>query len=685
MLQFMTVLISLARLAPSHAWGGFGHKIVAKIATDPQLLSPNALAYILEHFPETESRLACDALVPIADWADEVTASDAYHFTNTPYRNCQPFVLERDCGFGTTQGQCLSTGIELYFNRATDLSLSLQDRREAIMFLVHFVADASQPLHTGFREDAGGNGIHLTNPANMSLHQLWDYGILDAHRESKRGVTWEAIADNLISKAKDKVEAFGLSDDVVATNSFANVMITDTVMSTTCNLAYKTGNAAVNAWIEDGDEVDSMYMLTRQATVLNQLQKAGIRLAQVLNWLAQIHGSHVHEARRARSELPRSGTTVSPLEDEDAFVVGPGYFAPLFSNQVYLPESSMAGAGDSVSIAACPPRPARPAAIMHGPVDTGDAYLERTLAGRERVSMMGVQLDELALMTRKGVLILTYRALAADPSYFPTHTRSHTPPAGGPAGGMPGIHLDSRVFGHLENIPASLLQAALIFIEEGRVISPLEHVDGYVGGLHIPIGLEFASMESTRAAEALAESLGPYPPITRVPTDDKLLLRSESKLVLLQRETHWFLSRSDFLKPDPAVRRITFSANRIAIKKEPVYSVMLLIDIRLFNIRVTHAVLDLIRRMSRHRATKEFSTQTLATNLKLLVAFAQFGVSPLGGLSTPIGDGVPSALLASLEGHNRDNPDVGIIDFILNPDFEFQPEAHMRFLRRVTQ
>ena len=89
--------------------------------------------------------------------------------------------------------------------------------------------------------------------------------------------------------------------------------------------------------------------------------------------------------------------------------------------------------------------------------------------------------------------------------------------------------------------------------------------------------------------------------------------------------------------------------------------------------------------MSRHRATKEFSTQTLATNLKLLVAFAQFGVSPLGGLSTPIGDGVPSALLASLEGHNRDNPDVGIIDFILNPDFEFQPEAHMRFLRRVTQ
>ena len=654
------------------AWGGYGHKIVAKIATDPQLLSPNALAYILEHFPETESRLASDALVPIADWADEVTASDAYHFTNTPYRDCQPFVAARDCGFGATQGLCLSTGIELYFNRATDLSLPPQERKEAIMFLVHFVADASQPLHTGFREDAGGNGIQLSSPANTSLHQLWDYGILDAHRASKRGVTWEAIADNLISKAKDKVEAFGLSDDVVATNSFANVMITDTVMSTTCNLAYKTGNAAVNAWIEDGDEVDSMYMLTRQATVLNQLQKAGIRLAQVLNWLAQIHGSHVHEARRARSELPRSGTTVSPLEDEDAFVVGPGYFAPLFSNQVYLPESSMAGAGDSVSIAACPPRPARPAAIMHGPVDTGDAYLERTLAGRERYAMMGVQLDELELMSRLDIRYITYRTLAADPKYVPHASRYHR---------ADDLYLDDRVFGHLDQIPATLLKAALVFMREGgRIIKPLEYVEG-VAGIDPPAEIPTASPALSRLATRLADSLGPRPPING-PLTDRELIRSEAQLVSVSIKTNVFVTRSDFMAPDPSLRRMTFSLYAVGGAVDD--TGMLLIDSRLLDAPdLTPRILTQIQQLNRKRAKQRFSDAVMSKNWRMMIAFAQFTITPLGGLTDPLPDGGTPALLASVHVPRPDRPQLITVEHIFNPDFILDHRVHKAFLKRT--
>ena len=703
-------LIAVAVIPTVTAWSGFSHKIVARIATNPHLLSAKALAYILEHFPETTSRLAEDALVPIADWADTIASSDPYHFTYTPYRNCQPFVAARDCGQGATQGLCLSTGIELYFNRAADISLSRQERKEAIMFLVHFVADASQPLHTGFREDAGGNGIDLTEPTNMTLHQLWDHGLLDAYRASKRGITWEAIADSLVSKADSKVDAFSLNDDVVASNAFADVMITDTVMSTTCNLAYKTGNATVNAWIEDGGVADSMYILTRQATVLSQLQKAGIRLAQVLNWLAQIHGRRVHEARRARSELHRSYATTStcipvggelrlvagdegsnsarttglPEDDDDlSFKAGDGYFAPLFSRRVHLDEfsSCTAGAGDSVSIAPCPARPAKPD-VMYGPGDNEKAYLERTLAGRERYAIMGVQLDELVLMTRNNLRFMTFRSLAADPKYTPHTSRYHTLPDG-PEDGFQGIYLDNRVFGGFDKIPATVVKAALVFIKEGRMIEPSEYVEGEAGN-DTPLDITHASEEMRMAARVVAAALGPRPPIVG-PSDDKVLLRSESKLVLLALKNQWFVSRSDFVKPDPSVTRITFSAIELAISTSPVKIVMLLIDSRLYDAAEGSIEMGtLIMRMSRFRAKRKFSEDAMADNPKLALALLQFAASPLAGLSVPIGDGVSSALLASVRVPRPDKPLVTTFELILNPDFVFDRRAHTAYLKKQT-
>jgi hypothetical protein len=70
----------------------------------------------------------------------------------------------------------LLQAIQNYTKRILDKSLSDLDRGEALMFLVHFVGDIHQPLHTGFTTDQGGNLQKGTfcGVKGRKLHQIWD-------------------------------------------------------------------------------------------------------------------------------------------------------------------------------------------------------------------------------------------------------------------------------------------------------------------------------------------------------------------------------------------------------------------------------------------------------------------------------------------------------------------------------
>jgi hypothetical protein len=54
-------------------------------------------------------------------------------------------------------------------------------KSEALLFLIHFVADVHQPLHAADRNDKGGNGLMVRlGGKRLSLHQVWDQDVVAA-------------------------------------------------------------------------------------------------------------------------------------------------------------------------------------------------------------------------------------------------------------------------------------------------------------------------------------------------------------------------------------------------------------------------------------------------------------------------------------------------------------------------
>src|SRR4051812_28668632 len=91
------------------------------------------------------------------------------------------------------------TGIEYELQILKDKNRSAEDRAKALRYVIHFIGDLHQPLHTTTNDDQGGNCTPLTlsgeaKPAN--LHGTWDYGIIQ-HYLKQRNQTPEQLASSL--------------------------------------------------------------------------------------------------------------------------------------------------------------------------------------------------------------------------------------------------------------------------------------------------------------------------------------------------------------------------------------------------------------------------------------------------------------------------------------------------------
>jgi hypothetical protein len=252
---------SIAVLMLFVAWGREGHEIVGAIAQN--LLNDDAKAQIAD-------LLDNDSLAAIANWADDVRHTSAYSST-APYhfadmqRGEEEFVLARDC---PPQG-CVVKAITDYTAILADTTKTKAARAEALMFLVHFVGDIHQPLHVGYAEDKGGNDItvHFFNK-QMKLHAVWDTGLLD-----RVGKAADDYATDLMSRtsATDKTKWTADLDPVHwATDSHGLAV----------SYAYLHVNGTE---IKNGDTLEPDYVIENVDVVNQQLSKAGVRLAAILN------------------------------------------------------------------------------------------------------------------------------------------------------------------------------------------------------------------------------------------------------------------------------------------------------------------------------------------------------------------------------------------------------------------
>lgn len=181
-LSLSRVLLATALLgaAPAAlAWGPLGHRIVADLAA-PRL-TPVARA-------EVDRLLASEhaaSLADVANWADRLRDDPApdmavlaketapLHYVNM-HGSCT-YKPAQDC----PDGQCVVHAINHYAQILGDRRLPTALRAQALNFVVHFVGDAQQPLHAGYKDDKGGNEVQVQFEGKGSnLHRVWDSGLL---------------------------------------------------------------------------------------------------------------------------------------------------------------------------------------------------------------------------------------------------------------------------------------------------------------------------------------------------------------------------------------------------------------------------------------------------------------------------------------------------------------------------
>ena len=171
--------MALAIPAPANAWGFYAHRQTAKIAEAN--ISPQARAEVrrllraerLIGTPKCPLKNLEDASV----WADCIRSDRVrwgytapWHYRTTPI--CEAYDPRSNCA----SGNCVTAQIDRAHRLLGDRSLPDHVRLEALAFLVHFAGDIHMPLHSGDKDDKGGNDRKATYgiKPGYNLHSIWD-------------------------------------------------------------------------------------------------------------------------------------------------------------------------------------------------------------------------------------------------------------------------------------------------------------------------------------------------------------------------------------------------------------------------------------------------------------------------------------------------------------------------------
>src|SRR5215471_163224 len=250
--------VLLLSTCPLFSWGPEGHNLVARLAAAH--LTPTASAKVQEILGPGVT------MESISSWADQVRnarrETGPWHYVDIPID--KPHLdMERDC----PKGDCVITKIEEFRKQLADPAVAPEKRKEALMFLVHFVGDMHQPLHCSDNKDRGGNEVRLVYAGrDMNLHSLWDGGLL-GHMPAQDVLYAELSRD--LTNGRAKKWGKGSVRDWAEESHKAGV-------KTVYGMLPK---AAPGAKIE----ITTAYEKAADPLIKRQIERAGARLAAVLN------------------------------------------------------------------------------------------------------------------------------------------------------------------------------------------------------------------------------------------------------------------------------------------------------------------------------------------------------------------------------------------------------------------
>jgi hypothetical protein len=229
-------------------WGATGHQIVANIAKH---YIDSATRAKVQHY------LGSISFEDAGTWMDRMRSDQYYDYMKTWHY----IDIEKDSAYARSTEKNLATVLNsaikelMHKETLTDAQI-----KQDLLLIFHLTGDLTQPLHTGYPEDKGGNTIdvsYLYKHYHTNLHSVWDNEIIDSKRINMDSAInlYPRYTEAEIKKIK-KINVLQWMND---SRSYLPAVYD-----------YKDG-------FIDAAYVDKNYVLVEQ-----QLLKGGLRLANIL-------------------------------------------------------------------------------------------------------------------------------------------------------------------------------------------------------------------------------------------------------------------------------------------------------------------------------------------------------------------------------------------------------------------
>lgn len=286
-----TVLLVSAPFAAG--WGSLGHRTVAYLSSLYLTDDANRFTnHLLNGQDISEAALYPDKVAHIPGFE----YSRPWHYIDAkdnPPHECK-INMTRDCAVSTG---CVVSAIANHTNRVMDEDLPRFFRGQSLRFVLHFIGDIHQPLHTEY-QSRGGNGIEVKfDGKQTNLHSVWDTLVPNKyrHREDwgKGGRESEEEAAFLWAQELYAADANNSTLDNECTNDAADCALewADESNQWVCNYVLKHGVDGVQDFDLAGEYYDGATNV-----IDSMILKGGRRLAAWVNMMAD-------EAEQRRQEM----------------------------------------------------------------------------------------------------------------------------------------------------------------------------------------------------------------------------------------------------------------------------------------------------------------------------------------------------------------------------------------------
>jgi hypothetical protein len=303
---FLLGLAWLVAPARAAAWGCKGHQTVALIAE--KHLTPEARQWVLKLLSENPidpklnrycGSATRETMADSSTWADDVRPerkNGPWHYIDIP-RGSKHGSLESFCG----KDGCVTQAIIEQLAILKDKNADATKRAEALRYVIHFVGDLHQPLHTITNADEGGNCMPLKylhrapHEHNYSfspnLHAIWDAAILERDAEGADPAEYAEALDGIFAAEAGSWQKSGIrleewaweGFDLAETTAYGNLTPKPALEPVVEVRSCADNNDIGARLLRENIVANEAYQEKAALVVQQRLAQAGIRLAMILN------------------------------------------------------------------------------------------------------------------------------------------------------------------------------------------------------------------------------------------------------------------------------------------------------------------------------------------------------------------------------------------------------------------